>query len=424
MATRIEADLLIPGSEEPLRNGCVVFDGPTIQYAGPIEGAPPSGTSDVTVSVPVVMPGMWDCHTHFTGIRKASVEEMVYTSNSTSLLRSVKDAERALRAGFTSVRELSGAGIYLSRVVNEGSIPGPHIYASGTALSTTGGHGDAHAFPIEFVRFWTNLRELPGPCDGVPECLAAVRTVLRLGAAVVKVCASGGVMSDLDDPRHQQFSDEELRAIVEESARAERIVAAHCHGKAGIMAALNAGAKTIEHGTYLDEEAADLMVEKGALLCPTLTMKFEVSPVAREMGLPDILVEKARVVDEHVRRGVRIARDRKVPFVLGTDIGLTSDTGPAHWGGNGHEFAYMVEEIGLTPLEAIRAGTASGPLSLGPQAPRSGQLRVGFAADVIAVREDPIHRIAVLGEPENILRVWKDGTLAVDRTGPASGAVN
>ncbi len=416
MATRVEADLLIPGEGDPIRNACVVFDGPTLQYAGPIESAPPPDTSDVSVSVPVVMPGLWDCHTHFAGIRSLSVEEQVYTSYSVSLIRSVKDAEKALRSGFTSVRELAGHGIYLSRAVNEGSIPGPHIYASGTALGPTGGHMDAHAFPIEFVRFWQNLREVPGPCDGIPECLAAVRKVLRLGAAVVKVCASGGVLSDLDDPRHQQFSDEELRAIVEEAARAERLVAAHCHGKAGIMAALKAGAKTIEHGTYLDEEAADRMVEAGAVLCPTLTMKFELGPqVAKESGLPEIMVEKARVVDAHVREGVRIAYRKGVTFALGTDIGFSNDSGPAHWGGNGAEFAYMVEEVGMTPLEAIRAGTANGPLTLGAQAPKSGQLRAGYVADVIAVAEDPLKRIQVLGEPERILKVWKDGRLVVDR---------
>ena len=416
MMTRIEADLLIPGLDEPIRSGCVVIDGSTIRYAGPIEGAPPPDASEVTVSVPVVMPGLWDCHTHFAGLRNISITEQVYTSNSVSLIRSVKDAEKALRAGFTSVRELSGQGIYLSRAVNEGSIPGPHIYASGTALSTTGGHGDMHAFPIEFVHFWSNLREFPGPCDGIPACLAAVRKVLRLGASVVKVCASGGVLSDLDDPHHQQFSDEELRAIVEEATRAERPVAAHCHGKAGILAALKAGAKTIEHGTYLDEEAADLMIEKGALLCPTLTMKYELDPTLEETGVPAIIVEKAKTVNQHVREAMRIAHRRNVPFALGTDIGFSGDSPPAHWGGNGREFAYMVEEIGMTPLESIRAGTANGPLTLGPQAPKSGQLRAGFAADVIAVQEDPRKRIQVLGEPDRILKVWKDGKLAVDRT--------
>jgi imidazolonepropionase-like amidohydrolase len=414
MATRVEADVLIPGAGDPIPNGCVTFDGGTISYAGPIEGSPPAGPSDTTVSVPVVMPGLWDCHTHFAGLRSLSVEEQVYTSYSVSLIRSVKDAEKALHAGITSVRELGGHGIYLSRAVNEGSIPGPNIYAAGTLLSPTGGHADAHAYPIEFVQFWANLREAPGPCDGVPACRAAVRKVLRLGAAVVKLCASGGVLSDLDNPQHQQFSDEELRAIVEEAGRAERIVAAHCHGKAGIMAALRAGAKTIEHGTWLDEEAADLMIEKGAILVPTLSVTRLLAPGAVS-GLPEPMLEKARTVFEQLQRSMRLAVRRKVPIAMGTDIGASSDAYPVHWGANGHELAMMVEMMGMTNLEAIRSATAMGPSTLGPQAPKSGQLRVGYSADVIALTEDPVKRIEVLGEPEHILDVWKSGKLAIER---------
>jgi len=414
MATRIEADILIPGEGDPIQNGCVVIDGPTIVYAGSIEGSPPAGTSDQTTSVPAVLPGLWDCHTHFGGVRKLSMEEAIYTSHPVALIRSVRDAERVLRAGFTSIRELGGFGIFLSRAVNEGSIPGPKIYASGTYLSTTGGHGDAHALPIEFVNFWRHQLEMPGPCDGVPECLLAVRKVLRLGASVVKVCASGGVISDLDDPKHQQFSDEELRAIVDEAARAERIVAAHCHGKPGIMAALRAGAKTIEHGTYLDEEAADLMVEKGAILVPTLSVQALVTTGAGQ-GLPEHMLEKGRKVFAQVQHAMRLAVRKKVPIAMGTDIGLSGEAGPLHWGLNGHELTLMVEQMGMSPLEAIRSSTALGPMTLGPQAPKSGQLQAGFAADVIAVSEDPLKRIAALGEPERILKVWKDGVLAVDR---------
>lgn len=415
MATRIEADVLIPGLGEPIRNGCVVFDGSAIAYAGPIEGAPSPGSSDVTVSVPAVLPGLWDCHTHFIGIRSFTVEEQVYTSDFVGLIRTVKDAETALHSGFTSVRELGGHGIYLSRAVNEGSIPGPHIYAAGTPLSTTGGHGDQHAFPIEFVHFWANRREVPGPCDGVPACLTAVRRVLRLGAPIVKVLASGGVLSDLDNPVHQQFSDEELRAIVEEAARAERVVAAHCHGKAGIMAALRAGVRTIEHGTYLDAEAADLMNEKKAILVPTRTIVNGLVVSGKSSGLPEFMLEKARTTHERHREAMRLAVRRKLLIALGTDIGGSSPASPVYWGINGREFSLMVEDAGMTPLEAIQAGTANGPLTLGPQAPRSGQLRQGFAADVIAVSEDPLKRIAVLGEPDHILKVWKDGKLAVDR---------
>lgn len=415
MATRIEADILIPGSGEPVRNGCVVFDGPTISYAGPIENAPRASSSDTTVRAPAVLPGLWDCHAHFSGVRNLTMEELVYTSPWLAISRTVKDAEKALRAGFTSIRELGGFGIRLSRAVNEGSIPGPHIYGAGTALSVTGGHGDAHAYPLEFVHYMAKLQDLPGPCDGVPECLQAVRQVLRLGAPIIKICASGGVLSDLDSPVHQQFSDDELRAIVEEAARAERIVAAHCHGKAGIVAALRAGVKTIEHGSYLDQEAAELMREKGAMLIPTRTIVVGLIEAGKASGLPDFILEKARTVYERHRDSMRLAIRAGVPIALGTDILGSSKAAPAYWGGNGRELVLMVEDGGMTPLRAIESATANGPLTLGPQAPKSGQLRAGFAADVIVVREDPLKRIAVLADPENVLRVWKDGRLEVDR---------
>jgi imidazolonepropionase-like amidohydrolase len=414
MATRIEADVLIPGTGEPIPNGCVVFDGPTISYAGTLESAPAPSPSDTTIGVPAVLPGLWDTHTHFFGIRNLSVEEQVYTSQWVGIVRAANDAGKVLRAGFTSVRELGGFGVYLGRAVDDGSIVGPHIYGAGTMLSPTGGHGDDHAYPLEFVHYWKNRVELPGPCDGIPACLEAVRKILRLGAPVVKICASGGVLSDRDSPVHQQFSDEEIRAIVEEAGRADRIVAAHCHGKAGILAALRAGVKTIEHGSYLDEEAADLMLEKGAMLVPTRWIVTRLV-TAKGSGIPEFMLEKARkMVDQH-REAMRIAVRKKIPIALGTDTVGSTEAAPVYWGGNGHEFPLMVEDGGMTPLQAIEAGTANAPRTLGPRAPLSGQLRAGYAADVIAVRENPLKRIAVLAEPEHIVRVWKDGRLAVER---------
>jgi len=415
LATRIEADILIPGSGEAVHNGCVVFEGSTISYAGPIENAPKSTSSDTTVGAAAVLPGLWDCHTHFSGVRKLTMEELVYTSPWVSIVRAAKDAEKALRAGFTSVRELGGHGIQLSRAVNEGSIPGPHIYGAGTALSVTGGHGDAHAYPLEYVHYMARQLDVPGPCDGVPECLQAVRKVLRLGAPIIKICASGGVLSDLDSPVHRQFSDDELRAIVDEASRAERIVAAHCHGKAGIMAALKAGVKTIEHGSYLDQEAIDLMLEKGAMLVPTRSIVTGIMAQGKASGLPDFMLEKARTVYERHGESMRLAVRAKVPIALGTDTLGSSDAAPAYWGANGRELTLMVEDGGMTPLQAIEAATANGPPTLGPQAPKSGRLREGFAADVIVVSEDPLKRIAALADPNAILRVWKDGKLAVQR---------
>ena len=415
MTTRIEADILIPGLGDPIPNGCVVFDGATISYAGPSEGAPRAVPSETTLGAKAVLPGLWDCHTHLIGLRAFSLEESIYTSPWHGIVRAAKDAEKALRAGFTSVRELGGFGVQLSRAVNEGSLPGPHIYGAGTALSTTGGHGDAHAFPLEYVHYMARQQGLPGPCDGIPECLSAVRKVLRLGAPVVKVCASGGVLSDVDSPTHQQFSDEELRAMVVEAGRAERIVAAHCHGKAGIVAALNAGVRTIEHGSYLDEEAADLMLKTKAILVPTRLIVNGIVAAGAKTGLPEFMLAKARSLHDRHREALRLAVRKRVPIALGTDIATSSDAAPAWWGSHGRELTLLVEDGGMAPLEAIRSATANGPLTLGSQAPLSGQLRAGYDADLIITREDPLKRIAALAEPENVLGVWKGGQLAVNR---------
>jgi imidazolonepropionase-like amidohydrolase len=180
-------------------------------------------------------------------------------------------------SGFTSVRDLGGYAPEIAKAVDEGTIPGPNIYSAGSTLSQTAGHGDTFELPIGFV--WSRCGVGYGTgngddvgcrplciADGVDECRKAVRLMIRRGAKIIKVLASGGVLSRDDDPELQQFSDEELKVIVEEAARTNRIVAAHVHGKAGIMAAIKAGCKTLEHGTYLDEEAVDLMVEKDVML--------------------------------------------------------------------------------------------------------------------------------------------------------------
>jgi len=405
---RIEADLLIPGRGEPIRNGCVVFDGPTISFAGPIESAPkpPSGTP--VERVPVVLPGLWDCHGHLMGLPSANVEDIAKTSLPVLAARSVADARRALLAGFTSVRDLVGLGVHLARVVNEGTIPGPHIYGGGAMISPTAGHGDLHMFPISYLHALSASGYYFQMCDGVAECLRGVRNQLRLGAKVIKVCASGGVMSEVDHPVHQQFSDEELRAIVGEAARAERIVAAHCHGKPGIMSALVAGCSTIEHGSYLDEEAADLMIKRDATLVPTRYILERLIAFGPKMNIPDYAYRKVVALGDQHKRSLQLAIRKGVRIALGTDIWSTGAGTIAPWGQNAQELVHLVE-AGMKPLQAIEAATANAPMTLGPQAPKSGQLKSGYDADVLAVRADPRDNIATLASPENLLRIWKSG---------------
>src|SRR6266566_2257629 len=191
---RIEADVLIPGRGEPIRNACVD-------------------------RVPAVMPGMWDCHGHLMGIRSANVEETAKTSLPVMAARAVNNMETGLMAGFTSVRDLVGLGVHLARVVDEGTIPGPHIYGGGAMLSPTAGHGDLHMFPTSYVHALGASGHYFQICDGVDECLRGVRNQLRLGARVIKLCASGGVMSEVDHPEHQQSSDADPRPLLAEAPR-------------------------------------------------------------------------------------------------------------------------------------------------------------------------------------------------------------
>ncbi len=410
---RIEADLLIPGRGDPIQNGCVVVDGPTITFAGPIESAPKAPAGIRVHRVPVVMPGMWDCHGHFMGIRVTNVEDIAKTSLPVLAARSVADANRALSVGFTSVRDLVGLGVHLARVVDEGTIPGPHIYGGGAMLSPTAGHGDLHMFPTSYIHALGAAGYFFQLCDGVAECLRGVRNQLRLGARVIKVCASGGVMSEVDHPLHQQFSDDELQAIVGEAARAERIVAAHCHGKPGIMAALRAGCGTIEHGSYLDEEAVDFMIQKKAILVPTRYILERLIGLGPKMNIPDYAYRKVLALGDQHKRSLQLAIKKGVRIALGTDIWSTGEGTIAPWGQNAQELVHLVD-AGMTPLQAIEAATANAPMTLGPQAPKSGQLKPGYAADVLAVRKDPLGDIAVLTSPENLITVWKSGQ-AIER---------
>ncbi len=404
---RIEADILIPGRGEPLHDGCVLLDGPTIAYAGPTAEAPPTPGAEV-YRVPAVLPGLWDCHAHFMGVFTPDLAELATNAPAVTAMRVARDAAVALRAGFTSVREVGGLGVWVSRAVAEGTVAGPNVFGAGAILSPTGGHADLHMYPVHWVCDLADRIGMLRQCDGVPECLRAVRLQLRDGARLIKVCASGGVMSQVDDPIHQQFSRHELRAIVEEAGQAERIVAAHCHGKPGIMAALEAGVHTIEHGTYLDDECAQAMRECDALLVPTRLIVEEFLSYGAAAGLPDYAQRKLLAVADRHAEAIGIAHQHGVRIAAGTDVGGSGPTTPARWGQNGAELGYLVK-YGLSALEAIEAATATAPSTLGPQAPRAGQLQPGYDADVIALSGDPSVDVGILADPSNVTHVWRGG---------------
>ncbi|HEV2376470.1 MAG TPA: amidohydrolase family protein [Streptosporangiaceae bacterium] len=410
---RIEAGLLIPGSGEPVPGGVVVFDGPHISYAGPAAGAPATpGISPL--AVPVVMPGMWDCHGHFTGARTFDLGQLPLEPVALRAARASTDLRNALDAGITSVREVGGLGVFLGRAVDEGVVPGPAIYAAGAILSTTGGHADLHAYPLHWMEQFARMDGMMRLADGEAECMRAVREQLRRNARVIKVCASGGVLSEVDDPVHQQFTHAELRAIVEVAGLAERVVAAHCHGKPGIMAALQAGVRTIEHGTYLDQECCDAMKETGAILVPTRTIIEDM--LADLDAVPPYAAAKlAAIADVHAQ-ATALAAQQGVTIAMGTDIALTGLDVRNSWGKNGSELVHLVS-LGLKPLAAIEAATATGPLTLGPQAPHSGRLEAGYDADVLTLDADPLADISVLADPQHITGVWVAGRRVKGDTG-------
>jgi imidazolonepropionase-like amidohydrolase len=404
---RIEAELLIPGHGDPVGGGVVLLDGARIGYAGPA-GAAPQTPGIPVLQAATVMPGMWDCHGHFLGTRTLNLGQLPVEPEPLRAVRSARDLRAALDAGITSVREVGGLGVHLARVVAEGILDGPVIYGAGALLSTTGGHGDLHSLPLDWVQDWARQTGMTRLADGPDECAKATREQLRRNARVIKVCASGGVLSELDDPIHQQFTVAELRAIVEVAALADRAVAAHCHGKPGIMAALRAGVRTIEHGTYLDDECCDAMRESGTILVPTRTIVEDM--LANKAAVPDYAFAKLEAIADTHAQAVTRAYEHGVTIAMGTDIGLTGSDLPNSWGQNGSEPGYLVK-LGLSPLEAIEAATASGPLTLGPQAPRSGRLAEGYDADVITLDADPLADISVLADPDHVTSVWTGGRL-------------
>ena len=402
---QINAGLLIPGRGEPVPDATVLIDGARIRYAGPAAGAP-AAPGAVIRSAATVLPGLWDCHGHFMGSRMLDLARLPQEPTALRAARSARDLINALNAGITSVREVGGLGVYLAQPVREGLLDGPSIYPAGAVLSTTGGHGDLHCYPLSWVADFGQHDGTFRLADGTSECMRAVREQLRRGAAVIKVCASGGVLSEVDHPIHQQFTDSELATIVEVAGLAGRVVAAHCHGKPGIMAALRAGVATIEHGTYLDEEACDAMRETGTILVPTRTIIENI--LAHLDKVPPYAAAKLTALAAIHADMLRMAIDRGVTIAMGTDLGLTGLDLPGAWGTNGTELQHLVA-LGMTPQQAIEAATATAPRTLGPQAPRSGLLAEGYDADLITVDGDPLADISLLAEPDHITAVWVGG---------------
>ena len=410
---KIEAELLLDGStNDPVKNGSVVFSGEKILFAGGSEDAP---AADKTITAKVVMPGLWDAHTHFFGAKTASPAEWFMLTPLARMARATYDAKIALESGFTSIREVGGLGLDLSYVINDKSIPGPNIYAAGSPLGTTGGHADFHDIPIYILEaFQERMWGGGGICDGPWEAVKAVRMQLRKGAHLIKVMASGGVMSKRDNPMHREFSLTEMKAIVEEATAKDRIVAAHTHGAAGIKTAVEAGVKTIEHGTWINDELIETIIEKGVIVVPTFYIQNRLYELGPKIGLQQESIEKMNIVIHQHRENIKRAYKKGVKIALGTDIYSSGPDSAVPWGENAKELEYMVG-IGMSPLEAISSATMIAAQTLGPMGPKSGMLKKDYDADILVLKEDPLKDITIFQKKENILGVIKAGELVVDR---------
>ncbi|KAL7782424.1 amidohydrolase [Trichoderma ceciliae] len=415
--------LLIPGDGDPVPQGSVITENEIIIWIGKHADIPEHYIKQPhkIYTVPFLMPGLWDCHTHFAGHNKttdeANVADVFGRHPATAGARLTRQCWEAIQRGYTSLRDLGGYGCEIAIAIDEGTIIGPNIYSAGACLSQTAGHGDIFELPagdvllnygIDQVRAGHHGATVGCICDGPDECRRAVRLQIRRGAKCIKVLASGGVLSRDDNPLHAQFSEEELNAIVDEASRMERPVAAHVHGKKGIIAAVKAGVTSVEHVSFADEECIDLIKERGTIYIATRTI-VELLLVTGGKGLPKSIWEKAKLCGSNHIKAYELAIKSGVTIALGTD------TPPGF--NMAVELDYAVQ-AGMSNLDAIKAATANGPLTVKGQAPRSGQLKVGYAADIIGVCENPAEDVKVLQKKENIIWVWKGGKLL---KGPNTG---
>jgi imidazolonepropionase-like amidohydrolase len=349
-----------------------------------------------------VLPGLIDSHVHLTSQQNANGRlEEVTQSNAEQAMIGARYARRTLMAGFTTVADLGGtneAVFALRDAIRRGDVPGPRVIASGASVSVHGGHGDINGYREDVM----HLLSSESVCSGVDDCMRAVRTQVRAGADIIKITATGGVLSNTAAGLGQQFSDDELAAIIAAGHRMGRQVTAHAHGADGINSFLRAGGDSIEHGTYLDAESIQLMQRQGVYLVPTLMAG---DYVARVASGPDNFFTPAQSAKALQAGPLMLAmagraHDGGVRIAFGTDSGVS-----AH-GDNAGEFALLVR-AGLTPLEAIQSATVNAAAHLKIEA-EAGRLAAGMPADLIAVSGDPL---ADVTELERVRFVMRDGVV-------------
>ena len=370
-----------------------------------------SGTNNAMVidlSDQFVLPGLIDAHTHILSQQEPNRREIAVTRTTEfSTLMGLEFGMRTLRAGFTTIRNVGGArnAIFALRdAIDQGIVLGPRIRAAGQGITPTGGHGDGGGFRDDIFP-----HPHSGVCDGIAECRKAVRTHIKYGADHIKYVATGGVLSMTATGTEQQFTDEEQIALVQAAHAMGRKVAAHAHGKTGMMAALTAGVDSIEHGSYLDEEVADLFIATGAYLVPTLIAGHTVERIATERPsfyTPEVR-QKALEVGPIMRNALRIAHEKGVKIAYGTDAGVNDH------GTNAYE-AVLMNEAGMPAREILIAATvnAADLMSLTDIA---GTIESGKDADIIAVGDNPLEDLSTLLNPTFVMARGNEIDLDVPR---------
>ncbi|MFD1446230.1 metal-dependent hydrolase family protein [Oceanobacillus profundus] len=403
--TIIKNGLLIDGNGGEIQQGAiVVVEGNCIQYVGPESMYTADGNEAVLdAQGGTIMPGLIDTHVHMM-LEFSPVAKRLTTPFSFMYYQAAKYLEATLHAGITSVRDALGADLGVKKAIEEGLITGPRMQLSINALTITGGHGDGYTVSgIEMDLLPSGYPGMPsGKCDGVEEVRKKAREMLRAGAEVIKVHATGGVTSATDHPEFTQFSQAELEAIVEEGKFRKGVkVMAHAQGAEGIKNAVRAGVHSIEHGIFLDDEAIELMLEKGTYLVPTLLAPVGVLETAEEAGMPDTAVEKSKEVIEIHKASIAKAYQAGVKIAMGTDAGVVKH------GINLRELGLMTE-IGMSPMESIVASTKTAAECLGWEN-KVGTIEAGKLADIIIVKGNPLEDISSLADNDTIQIVMKDG---------------
>ncbi|HEY1985841.1 MAG TPA: amidohydrolase family protein [Terracidiphilus sp.] len=372
----------------------IVVVGESIQSMGPTASVT-AQPGDVVVDLGkwTVMPGMIDVHTHITGNPDFDPYKELSATDAKEAIDGVVNAQTTLLAGFTTIRNV-GAGGYtdvdLRDAINSGEVPGPHMLVSGPPLGITGGHCDENLLPLKYHLMGD------GVADGIAAVQQKVRQNIKYGADLIKICATGGVLSKGDDPQASQYTLEEMKAIVADAHRLGRKVAAHAHGSQGILWASEAGVDSIEHGSYINDEAIAEMKKNGTYLVPTLYLE---DWMLEKGSLPPFYHQKMLDVSAVAKSNIKHAMQAGVKIAMGTDAAVYPH------GLNAHEIDVYVNQLGMTPLAALQTTTINAADLMGLTA-KTGTLEPGKWADIIAVEKNPMDDVRVL---QNVKFVMKAG---------------